>query len=76
MVRDLLDELGVAARRALVIGDSLWDLQMAAAAGTDAVAVCTGAHPRDHLLASTPPPLTCLEDVRDLTAWLRAAAGG
>ena len=75
MVLDLLDELGVPARRALVVGDSLWDLQMAAAAGTAAVAVCTGAHPRGRLLTCTPPPLTCLDDITNLAAWLREAGG-
>lgn len=72
MVEDLLDELGVRRHRALVIGDSLWDLQMAAAAGTAAVAVCTGAHPRDRLLAAS--PLACFEAVAELAAWLEEAA--
>jgi phosphoglycolate phosphatase len=76
MVLDLLDELGATPRRSLVVGDSLWDLQMAAAAATPAVAVATGAHPRAELLAATPAPLACLAAIRDLAPWLRAAARG
>ena len=70
MVLDLLDELGAAPRRTLVVGDSIWDLQMAAAAATAAVAVCTGAHPRADLLACS--PLACLAGVCELADWLKA----
>jgi phosphoglycolate phosphatase len=71
MVLDLLDELGTAPRRTLVVGDSVWDLQMAAAAATPAVAVCTGAHPRAELLACS--PLACLDTVGELADWLKSA---
>jgi phosphoglycolate phosphatase len=71
MVLDLLDELGAAPRRTLVVGDSVWDLQMAAAAATPAVAVCTGAHPRAELLACS--PLACLDEIRELARWLKSA---
>lgn len=70
MLLDLLDELGASPRRTLVVGDSIWDLQMAAAAATAAVAVCTGAHPRDDLLACS--PLTCLDEIRELAEWLKS----
>lgn len=68
MVEDLLDELGVRPERALVIGDSIWDLQMAAAAGVPSVGVTTGAHPRERLLEHS--PRTCFAAVCDLPAWL------
>ncbi len=68
MVEDLLDELGVRPERALVIGDSIWDLQMAAAAGVPSVAVTTGAHPRERLLEHS--PRTCFAAVCDLPGWL------
>jgi len=74
MVLDLLDELGARPQQALVVGDSLWDLQMAAAAATPAVAVATGAHPRAELVAASPAPLACLAAIRDLAPWLRSAA--
>lgn len=68
MVLDLLDELGVHPERALVVGDSIWDLQMAAAAGVPSVAVETGAHPRDRLLEHA--PRACLPAVGELPGWL------
>lgn len=69
MVLDLLDELGVAPCRALVIGDSIWDLQMATAAGVPSVAVATGAHPRERLLEHA--PRTSFDSVGELPDWLR-----
>ena len=44
MVLKLLDETGVEAARALLVGDTTHDLELAANAGVDAVAVCYGAH--------------------------------
>jgi len=44
MVLRLLDETGVEASRAVVVGDTTHDLELAANAGVDAVAVCYGAH--------------------------------
>lgn len=73
MVLDLLDELGTRPERTLVVGDSIWDLQMATAARTPCVAVCTGAHPRPELLACS--PLTCLDRIGDLEGWLEGAGG-
>jgi len=68
MLLDLLDELGVAAGRALMIGDSIWDLQMAAAARVPALAVATGAHPREVLEAER--PADCLDGIAELEKWL------
>lgn len=50
MVAELLTELGVAPERALVVGDTSFDLQMARDAGVDRVAVSYGAHPVDRLM--------------------------
>jgi len=50
MVTELLIELGVAPERALVVGDTSFDLQMARDAGVDRVAVSYGAHPVDRLM--------------------------
>jgi len=44
MVLHLLDAMGVEARRAVVIGDTTHDLELAANAGVDAVGVTYGAH--------------------------------
>lgn len=68
MVLDILDDLGVAPREALVIGDTTFDLEMARSAGTAAVGVCSGGHCREELLSFG--PLTCLDRVVELPGWL------
>lgn len=54
MVEELLAELSVPARRALVVGDTSFDLDMARAAGVDRVGVGYGAHPVERLRSSGP----------------------
>ena len=47
MLLDILDEMGVAPREAVMIGDTTYDLEMARSARTPAVGVCSGrARPR------------------------------
>jgi phosphoglycolate phosphatase len=72
MLHELLGELGAAPAEALMIGDTTHDLQMAAAAGVDAVAVCYGAHAEASLRALH--PRACLSSVEGLEAWLRQHA--
>jgi phosphoglycolate phosphatase len=74
MLLDVLDELGVAPRDAVMIGDTTYDLEMARSARTHAVGVCSGGHGREELLELE--PLACLDQVVDLGTWLaeRAAA--
>ena len=52
----------------LMIGDTSHDLQMAANAGVDAVAVSYGAHPGDALRAHTPKGV--VSSIPELGAWL------
>jgi len=54
MLSELMEELGANAVDTLVIGDTVHDLQMAAHAGVQAVAVSHGAHPRGDLVALAP----------------------
>ncbi|WP_101674985.1 HAD-IA family hydrolase [Alloalcanivorax mobilis] len=54
MVEELLEEMAVPAGRALVVGDTSFDLEMARAAGVDRVAVSYGAHPVETLLNYQP----------------------
>ncbi|MDH0449167.1 HAD-IA family hydrolase [Shewanella sp. GD04112] len=54
MILSLLQELGVQPERALMVGDSLLDLTMAANAGIDAVGVTYGAHNEAMLLQANP----------------------
>ena len=68
MLCELMEELCTNAGRTLMIGDTVHDLQMAAHAGVQAVAVSHGAHPRGDLVALA--PLACLENIDELTRWL------
>ena len=68
MLLELIDELMVEPARVLMIGDTTHDLQMAANAGTAALAVTCGAHPSEQLLGE--PHLAMLADVSGLREWL------
>lgn len=68
MLLELIGELTVDPARVLMVGDTTHDLQMAASAGTAAVAVTCGAHPREQLLAE--PHLIMLPEVSGLAEWL------
>lgn len=70
MVLDLLDELGVEAEEALMIGDTPHDLRMAANAGVAAVAVCSGSACEADLRRLAPAAV--LPDVTHLDPWLRS----
>ena len=54
MISSLLKELNIAPNRALMVGDSLLDLTMAANAGIDSVGVTYGAHSAEKLLRAKP----------------------
>ncbi|MCL1048885.1 HAD-IA family hydrolase [Shewanella abyssi] len=54
MLYELLEELNVAPERALMVGDSVHDLNMANNAGIDAVGVSYGAHSYDKLIVAKP----------------------
>jgi len=69
MLLELMGELRVDKARALMIGDTSHDLEMARAAGVDALAVAYGAHPEHGLRACG--PLGCFPDVASLREWLR-----
>ena len=68
MLEELMRELGTTPARTLMIGDTTHDLNMAIAAGTGAVGVSYGAHPREQLDALG--PLYCADTVDALAAWL------
>ena len=72
MLLMLLDITGVEPRRALMVGDTTHDLELAANAGIDAVGVSYGAHPGD-LLATRPAIARCAS-VAHLRSWLAANA--
>jgi phosphoglycolate phosphatase len=69
MLLELSDALQVPTRRMLMIGDTTHDLDMAANAGVDAIAVTYGAHPPSTLKEA--PSLAHIDDVSGLTQWLK-----
>jgi len=68
MLRELMAELDVAADNALMIGDTSHDLEMASAAGVDALAVTYGAHAAAGLIDCA--PRGCVASVAELGQWL------
>jgi phosphoglycolate phosphatase len=72
MLLELLDELGVAPERALMVGDTSHDVQMAASAGVAAVAVGYGAHDASRLAELA--PLALVHSTAELARWLAAHA--
>jgi len=72
MLEELMDELGAAPERTLMIGDTTHDLQMAKNARTAGLAVGFGAHPVEVLAAES--PLACVRTPGELAAWLLANA--
>ncbi|CAH1197805.1 putative phosphoglycolate phosphatase, clustered with ribosomal large subunit pseudouridine synthase C [Candidatus Nitrotoga sp. BS] len=72
MLLEIMDELGVTAQRALMVGDTTHDLQMARNAGVDSIGMTHGAHPVDQLRALE--PLALIDDFVGLRAWLNEYA--
>jgi phosphoglycolate phosphatase len=72
MLHELMEALDVPPERTLMIGDTTHDLQMAAAAGVQAIGVTYGAHPR-HALESA-PRLALVHSTTELHEWLMVNA--
>ena len=72
MLQELMSELDVTCDSTVMIGDTTHDLQMAAYAGVDAVALTHGAHSRSELESLN--PLACVDNISDLGKWLRTNA--
>ncbi|MBL8471542.1 MAG: HAD-IA family hydrolase [Rhodocyclaceae bacterium] len=72
MLLELMDTFGVAPERTLMVGDTSFDLEMAANAGTRALGVTYGAHAREAL--ERLPSLALLDSVPALAAWLSTHA--
>lgn len=66
MVHAALAETGIAPQDAVMVGDTSFDMQMAAAAGVPGIGVSWGYHPRSRLTEAT----TILDDIRELPAQL------
>ena len=72
MLHAVMDALGVAPGKTLMIGDTTHDMEMARAAGVAGLGVTYGAHARDALIACG--PLACLHSVPELRDWLATHA--
>ena len=72
MLLEIMDELGLAPERVLMVGDTTHDLQMAINAGVDALGMTHGAHPGGGLHALQ--PLALLDNFAELRAWLSVNA--
>lgn len=70
MLLEILAHTGVVPERALMIGDTTYDMQMAAAASVPGLAVSYGVHPRERLLEHA--PLACLDSFIEVCQWLHA----
>lgn len=72
MLNELMTQLSRSPHELLMIGDTSHDLDMAASAAVDAVAVTYGAHPEELLRARTPKGV--VGSVPELGAWLETHA--
>lgn len=72
MLMELMDELGVAPERTLMIGDTTHDLQLAANAGTASIGVGYGAHAHESFEAFS--PVHVAHSVKELHDWLERHA--
>ncbi len=68
MLQDILTDLNTPPERALVIGDSEYDMLMAANARVDALGIAHGVHETDRLLKAG--ALTVLDELAALPLWL------
>ncbi len=68
LLLDVLDHLGVASGQALVVGDTEYDMQMAANAGSDAIGVGFGVHSPERLREHG--ALTVVERLQHVSDWL------
>ena len=74
MLLQIMTELGASGRETLMIGDTEYDMQMAANAGAYGLGVSYGVHPADRLLR--PRVLGCVDSVVQIPGWLGALHSG
>ena len=67
MLEEILVDLDTDPRRAIMIGDTAFDLQMAANAGMSALGVSYGVHPVEELRQHQ--PLAIMDSVREIGEW-------
>ncbi len=68
MLLEIMEELSLDPEQVLMVGDTTHDVQMAAAAGVDSMAVTYGAHDKDTLLRAEPTVM--VGSVPEMQSWL------
>lgn len=68
MLDDILGTTGMTRQRTLMVGDTVYDMQMARSAGVAGLGVSYGVHARDELLENG--ALACLDSFAAVCAWL------
>lgn len=71
MLEELLNESGIDSEKALMVGDSEYDLQMAMNANIAGAAVTYGAQRQDYLLRFK--PVACFSCVAEIPEWLESS---
>jgi phosphoglycolate phosphatase len=69
MIEEIIDETGADHNRTIMVGDSVFDLEMARNAGVDSLAVSYGVQPCERLASYK--PLACMESFNDVYAWFQ-----
>ncbi len=69
MLEEIIDEVGVDRQRTIMVGDSVFDLEMARNASVDALAVSYGVQPCDRLTSYK--PLGCMDSFSEVYEWFR-----
>lgn len=70
MLQEIMEVLGVEPEQTLMIGDTDYDIHLAANAKTDSLGVSYGGHSGEHLLASGAQH--CINDIKELIPWLES----
>jgi len=68
MLEEILDQTGVESGRALMVGDTVYDMQMAQNARVAGLGVSYGVHARERLLECG--ALACVDSFREVCAWV------
>lgn len=69
MLYDLLDQTDHDVAHAVMVGDTVYDLQMAQTAGMSALGVSYGVHGKAQLMAHA--PLACFDTFEEVCRWLK-----
>jgi phosphoglycolate phosphatase len=68
MLEEILDQTGTETGRALMVGDTVYDMQMAQSARVTGLGVSYGVHPRERLLECG--AFACVDSFREVCAWI------